>query len=134
MPLLYGTGMNDDENLAWVGAEPPKATGRSRPLPLQNMTGMLFAWNRQREQPVFLSIPGSPHLYLALFHSPHLLDEAMEKAGTKYDSIKRVEDGPEFYQSLKENPPTSEGGQLKVIQDLRFLPDGRVRYIEAKED
>ena len=98
------------------------------------MTGMLFAWDKTRVQPVILSMPGSPHGYIPLFHSVHLLEEAMTRVGASFDSIKQVENGEEFYASLRENAPNEHGGQIKVIQDLIFLPDGRVRFIETKEN
>jgi hypothetical protein len=129
----------DDEvdNSAWEEVPPPKPTGRTYSFDVRLLTGMLFAWNRDTEQPVLLRVPASPHDYLPVFHSPHLLEEAMEKSGAIFHSVKKIENGQEFYDSILESSKRKRGvesGELKVIKDLQFLSDGRVRFIELKEN
>jgi hypothetical protein len=111
--------------------DPPKSTGRWEDVYTGDITGWLFPWDG--EQPVLLRMPDSPHQYLPLFKSPEDLKKVMERANASYRSIKQVVDGVEFYQSIHEQRHPSEGSELKVILDLYFLPNGRVRFSELRD-
>lgn len=91
------------------------------------LTGKLVPWSDW--QPVLLQIPGSDLLYLPCFSDEDGLRKTMGRAGAAYKSIKLIQDGGEFLSGVME----SEGAdQVRVILDARFLPNGRIRYMEVK--
>ena len=67
----------------------PKPTGK--PLAPVSVTGTLFPWDGA--QPVFLSMPGSPSLYLPCFTTEEKLRAVMRRAGVEFVSIKHIDDG-----------------------------------------
>ena len=99
---------------------------------MMDLTGKIFAW--AHGQPVFINMPGSSHLYLPLFDTREELEEVMTKAGAKWRSIKQVEDGAEFLSTLLQQKNLGEGSELKIITNISHLPNGRVRFVEMKEN
>lgn len=90
------------------------------------MTAKLIPWDGN--QPVWLTMPGSPILYLPVFSTEYQLRETMSKAGVFFQSIKQIEDGPEFLQSVVDAKE-----QIAVIVDPYFLPNGRVRFTQIQD-
>jgi hypothetical protein len=100
----------------------PKPTGRSNIVTLE---GALFAWNRTREQPVLLAMPGSDLHYIACFSSAAKLREVHARARAPFDLIKQIEDGPEFLASVAATPG------FAVIIDPWFTFEGRLRFTQV---
>lgn len=96
---------------------PPAPTGK--PPGWIALAGKLFAVDR--DTPVLFEMPGSEHFYLPTFANEPELRAAMERTGSTVTSIKRIDDGPAFVESVPAG--------VKVITDLRFLPNGRIRYV-----
>jgi hypothetical protein len=111
-------------------ADKPKPTGKpAEVINLGSLTGKLFPWDQRRQQPVLLNMPGSPYDYIPLFSSKQQLEEMMQGGEIPYDDIKVIDHGEEFVAGLLES-----GGDVmqktKVILDLRFTPEGKVRFTE----
>ena len=100
----------------------PEQVGPERELTL---TGMLMPWLGVG-QPALVHLQGvdSSVFYLPLFEDPDSLRSVLARAGVDFDSIKQVEDGPEFLASIPLD--------LRVITNLRFTEEGRVRYMEVR--
>lgn len=109
--------------------EGPKPTGRTKNL---YVTGKIFPWSKG--QPVLLSMPGSPHLYLPLFDTIEELEEVMKRGGCSWQSVKQVDDGGEFLTTLLRQKDIGDGSELKIITNIEHLPNGRVRFVEIKEN
>ncbi len=113
--------------------DPPKPTGKPpKDMSFDDLTGCLFPWDGL--QPVFLAMPSSPHLYLPLFSTALKLRQLMAQAKTPFVSIKQVQDGKEFYGSIREQKKLPNGAEVKVILDPYFLPNGRVRFVAFEEN
>ena len=67
---------------------------------------------------------GFPVSYIPLFDTEEQLRKELEQAGVTFDTIKLVEDGVEFLDSI---PP-----ELIVITNLRHTPEGRVRFLQVR--
>ncbi len=105
-------------------AAPPRLVN---PFPKTlDLTGKLFPWDGV--QPVLLSMPGSPSLYLPCFSSAAHLRDCMATAGIGYAGIKEIQDGPEFLSSFE----LEHRRTMKIIVDPYFLPNGRVRFSEVR--
>lgn len=107
----------------------PRPTGK--PLEEVTLSGKLFPWDLIAHAPVFLSMPASPHLYLACFSAAEKLEGVLSRARVSWDSVKRIEDGQEFLESM---PRQCGGQEIKIIIDPYFTPEGRVRFTEIKWD
>jgi hypothetical protein len=109
----------------------PKPTGRSEDVSLGALTGCLFPWDGL--QPVLIGMPGSSHLYLPLFHSEEALREVLAQGNVAFRSIKQVVEGNEFYASIRKRKQLPENGEIKVIVDPYYLPNGRLRFVELQD-
>lgn len=101
------------------------------PAPIQvgpekelTLTGMLMPW--WGGQPVLIHMlgAGSEVFYLPLFEEEHQLRSVLARAGISFASIKMVEDGPEFLDSI---PP-----EIIVVTNLRFTDEGKVRFHQVQ--
>lgn len=101
--------------------DPPKQVGPVKELVL---TGMLMPW--ANGQPVLLNMMGvgAMVLYLPLFDDPDQLRSVLERAGVGFESIKQVEDGPEFLDSVPRD--------IIIVVNLRFTEEGRIRYHQVQ--
>ena len=106
--------------------DPPRPTGN--PDVNVNVTGMLFAWSDTTQQPVFVSMPGSPLLFLALFTDPDKLRALYAHVHTPFDRIKQIEDHAEFLSSFEGHD------ELVIIAAPYVTPAGRIRYRELKPE
>lgn len=110
--------------------EGPKPTGKTpETIDFKSLTGKLFPWDQRRQQPVLLNMPGSPYNYIPLFSSKRQLEEMMQGGEIPYDSIKMIDHGEEFVSGLLESGADVRQ-TTKLILDLRFTPEGRVRFTE----
>ncbi|MDB4278055.1 hypothetical protein N9917_00335 [Deltaproteobacteria bacterium] len=100
----------------------PHSIGPEREVTL---TGMLMPW-RKNGQPAFLHLHGvSPDVFhIVLFADEDSLRSVLGRAGVSFDSIKLIEDGPDFLDSI----PTD----IQIIANLRFTEEGKVRYTEIR--
>lgn len=98
----------------------PAPTGR--PAQEISLTGKLFAW--QTGQPVLVSMPGSDRLYLPCFSTEEQLRRTLARSDVPFESLKRIDDGHEFFSSVP--------SEITVVLDLRYLPNGRARFLECK--
>lgn len=89
------------------------------------LTGKLLPW--RRGQPAILSVPKSPYFYVPIFDREEDLRSLLDRADVAFDSIKKVEDGRVFLESVLGNGP-----DFKVIVNPYFTAEGRVRYIGVK--
>lgn len=114
--------------------EPPKPTGRVTGCWSSSLTGKLFAWDGY--EPVFVRMPGSSYYYLPLFDKIEELEGILTTAGATWASVKKIEDGEEFLASIFGSNRTRPEGEVevKVITNVSYLPNGRIRFVELKED
>jgi hypothetical protein len=107
---------------------PHGSRGTLPPMPdeARTATSKLVPW--ANGSPTLLHIPGSEHFYLPCFSSEAGLRAAMQSASLPYSSVKRIDDGREFLCSI---PPSLSGHSVRIVIDLRFLPDGRTRFLEV---
>lgn len=110
---------------------PPRPVGT--PTREVTLSGLLFPWRilAGGGEPVFVSMPGSEALYLACFENVDDLRDVLYRANVPFDSIKRIDDGGEFLESI---PRRLDDREVKIIRDLRFTPEGRVRFTEINWD
>lgn len=101
--------------------DPPKQVGPMKELVL---TGMLMPWADGQPVLVHMMGVGSGVFYLPLFDDPDQLRAVLERAGISFQSIKQVDDGPEFLDSI---PP-----EIIVITNLRFTDEGRIRFHQVQ--
>lgn len=99
--------------------EPPRRTEKSPEDVV--LTGLLFAW--RNGQPVLVHVIGSLQFHLFLFDSAEKLREELASIGAAFDSIKQVDDGPEFLASI---PP-----EIVVALNLHHTKEGKVRYTQV---
>jgi hypothetical protein len=103
--------------------EAPMPTGLTQDV---SLTGLLFPWTG--DFPVMLAMPGSDYSYLPVFTVEEKLLDFMFRAGVAYMSIKKIEDGPEFLQSIYENPAM---WTVRVILDPYYLSNRRIRFLQV---
>lgn len=101
--------------------EPPKRAGPVKELTL---TGMLMPWSDG--QPVLINMIGANPLvlYLPLFDDPEQLREVLARAEIPYQSIKQVEDGMDFLDSIPVD--------IIVATSLWFTDEGRLRFHQVQ--
>ncbi len=99
----------------------PRPTGK--PTESVTLTGTCMPW--KDDHPVFLTMPGSPWLYLPLFENAAALEAVLGHYGVTYASVKRVDDEREFIESITDpgvvvilNPRLTETGRLRFLQVL----------------
>ena len=80
-------------------------------------------------QPAMLHAAQSPNYYLVLFTSLDQLADEMASVNAPYDSVKEITDHQEFLDSI---PLKFNGKPLKVIVDMRSMPDGTIRWTEIQ--
>jgi hypothetical protein len=100
----------------------PRHTGKYTSLCL---TSYLVPWNDVG--PVLVRVLGSPHLYVACFRALDPLAAFMQRAGIAYASVKQIDDGDAFVESL---PRKLGDDQLRIVVDPYFTDEGQVRYFE----
>lgn len=99
----------------------PKPTGRNFEV---TIVGMFVAFDA--EHVVTLTPHGAPdQLLVPVFSDESNLRAAMERLGIRIHRIVRIDDQEEFLASL-------QGFGFRVIVDLHWTPEGRVRYVELK--
>jgi len=98
---------------------PPKQIGPVKELAL---TGQLMPW--KNSQPVLLNMQGvgPDTFYLPLFEEEDQLRSVL--VGIEFESIKMVEDGAEFLDSIPLD--------VIVITNLRFTEEGNVRFHQVQ--
>ncbi len=101
--------------------EGPKYTGRRLDV---SLTGGLIPWDGN--QPALLNVPGSTHNYMPIFTTQEKLEQLMTRAQTPYDSIKQIQDGREFLTSIP--------GEIHIMVDPYYTPEGKVRWAEIFRD
>ncbi len=79
---------------------PPKPTGKISQV---TVIGSLIPW--QRGQPVFMTVPGSPHTYLPIFSTEEKLRQVMQEISITGYSIKQIDDTDEFLSSVPQHIP-----------------------------
>jgi hypothetical protein len=99
----------------------PKQIG---PLKDITLTGLLMPWKAGQPSFIHMQGVGDSVFYLPLFSDEDQLRSVLARAGVDFDSIKQVDHGPEFLDSI----PT----EIIVITNLRFTDEGRVRYTEVR--
>lgn len=99
----------------------PKQVGPEKELTL---TGMLMPW--KDGQPALLHMLGTEAsvYYLPLFEDPDQLRAVLARADVPFESIKQVEDGGEFLDSV---PP-----DIVVVVNPRFTDEGKVRFFQVQ--
>ncbi len=103
----------------------PKPTGA--PPKEITLTGRVFGWLKDIQQPALFQMPGSPFFYLMCFtYAPNLRD-FHSRADVPFDSIKQIDDGREFLET-SDFPKD----QIRICLDPWFTPEGRVRYTEIQ--
>lgn len=105
--------------------EGPKPTGK--PEQGVTLTGALLPW--KDGQPVLMQMPGAPFNYLPCFHDVGEAQSFLEEWSIEYDSIKQIDNGDEFLESLL---PYFLSDHLKVIMDPWTTDEGRVRFLELQ--
>jgi hypothetical protein len=101
---------------------PPNPTGK--PPQDLTLTGMLMPWCGDRPALVHMHGVGEGVFYLPLFDEEDKLRTVLARANVPFKSIKLVEDGFEFLDSI---PP-----DIVVITNLRFTDEGRIRFMQVQ--
>jgi hypothetical protein len=105
--------------------QPPRRI--SGKLETINLTGMIFPW--KDEQPVWLSINGSPDFYLPVFTTPTKLRRAMKIFALPYESVKRIDDHHEFLESIPLE--LYNGVRIRIIIDARRSETDTILFTEV---
>ena len=104
-----------------MSTPPPKQVGPVKDLVL---TGMLMPWKNGQPSFVHMQGVGSTVFYLPLFDTEETLRAVLARADVSFDSIKHVDDGTDFLDSI---PP-----EIIVILNLRFTDEGRIRFHQVQ--
>jgi hypothetical protein len=108
-----------------VDSEPPKPWRTGKPPEELSLTGKVFPW--EGDAPVFLELPGSPHLWLPCFTDPSQLRAFLERGGITHDRVKHIDEQWEFLDSF----PRKDGDkEIRFMVDPFHTPQGTVRYKE----
>lgn len=75
-------------------------------------------------QPHFMRVMGSPHFYLPCFDDEEQLKSTMELIGTTVYTVKKIDDGHEFLESIPED--------IKIALNFRQMPNGKIRWTEIQ--
>lgn len=97
----------------------PKQVGELKPV---SLTDKLIPFIGT--QPHFMGVTGSSDLYLPCFDKQEQLEEIMEKVEITEYTIKRIENGAEFLESIP--------ADIKVALNFRILENGKVRWTEIQ--
>ena len=100
----------------------PRRVGSSH---MQDISDHIFPWHDGH--PVLARLEGTNDLFLPLFSTNELLDDAMRLMGVTFESTKQIDDPVQFLDSL---PLLYAGVRLRVILDPHRTPEGMVRYTE----
>ena len=94
-----------------------------------NLTGMLFPC--KDGQPALLSAPDSKFnfRYLPCFSDEEKLTALMAQAEVLFDSIKQIEDGKAFLNSIYYENIAND---IRVIINPYYLPNGHVRFVQVE--
>lgn len=106
--------------LAATVATPPRST--DRPWRSLSLSGMLMGW--AEGQPCLMRVMGSDAWHLALFSTLDKLETAHDEGWFEYESIKVVDDGNEFLESLPK--------EIAVILDPYITEKGTMRYFQVE--
>lgn len=118
-----GNAQDTDELFA------PRPTGK--PPEEMSFTGLLLARDAQNDRPVLVGLTATTNLYLPCFQNKDDLDAVMEKVLKKQYTIKEIADGKRFLAVL---PRELDGRKIKIVTNLRFMPNGSVRFTEVRWD
>ena len=99
---------------------PPQRT--NRPPETVTLTGLLFPW--RNGQPVLLNVFGSPSLHLFCFKEKSNLLDICARAGASFDTVKQIDDGPEFLSSVPD--------EIVIALNPHFTPEGKIRYTQVQ--
>jgi hypothetical protein len=95
-----------------------------------SVTGHVLPW--LDDHPVFLGMKGSEAQFLPLFSSVEKLREMMRMLDVTYHSIKKIDDGYEFIDSIPRHLPS--GTQIRIIIDPYLNAEGKTRFAEVLRD
>lgn len=87
-----------------------------------DISGCLIPW--KDGQPALFHMVGSASTYLACFTTPELLRACFASIGKTFDSIKQIDDGPEFLSSIPDS--------VVVVLDVRQV-DGKTRFTQLRQ-
>lgn len=99
--------------------EEPKRVGELKPV---DLSGKLIPF--KNGQPVFMSLGPLPDLYLPCFDNKEQLEGVMEEVSVTDYTIKQIDDGIEFIDSIPE--------EIKIALNFRRMPSGKTRWTEIK--
>jgi len=87
-----------------------------------DMSGYIFPWRRDCEQPVLLEMGGE--FWVPIFETLEQLRETMTVCGIERDiyRLKKIDDADDFLLSIAEGPP------VNVCLNLRKEPSGKMRF------
>lgn len=69
-------------------------------LDLRDITGYLFAWRPETEQPQLIEIEGK--FFVSIYPDEDLLDAGMRSLDVTGYTVKEINDGPDFAASIRE--------------------------------
>jgi hypothetical protein len=99
----------------------PKRTGK--PVEVIELSGCLFPWDTETDQPVLVHMVGSGAFYLPVFSTEEKLRGMMKKLGP-FGKIKMIQDGREFLDSVPLD--------VIVIKDAWHTLTGTVRFTQVQ--
>jgi hypothetical protein len=91
-----------------------------------DITGHHFPW--RDDAPLLVHLDGTHDYFLPLFTSEQKLRDMMHVFSIEMDSIKHIDDGPEFLDCIPTEFATGE--RLRIMVDPYRAADGKTRFIE----
>lgn len=101
----------------------PRSLGQQKSI---SLTGTVFPWDPERDQPLFLRMSASPAYYIACFSDVEALRALMMHLQIDGYTIKKVDDGAEFLSGLP--AMLNKGEPLHVILDPYMTEQNTVRF------
>ena len=101
----------------------PRSLGQQKSI---SLTGTVFPWDPERDQPLFLRMSASPAYYIACFSDVEALRALMMHLQIDGYAIKKVEDGADFISSLP--AMLDVGAPLHVILDPYMTEQNTMRF------
>lgn len=95
-----------------------------KPLDFSDITGYVFAWNPETNQPQLLDIEGA--VFVSIYPDETVLNAAMRTLDITGYTVKQIEDGFDFASSL------TEGGVRICINARRVREPNVLRYVELR--
>lgn len=81
---------------------------------------------------MFANMPGTDDLYIPIFSTVAKLNAMMKQTKIPFKSIKRIDDGPNFLDGIRNSKPP-EGHpdvQVKIAVDPYYTKRGTVRFTQ----